>query len=84
MTLEQGRRDGSPVSPTTFRVVLTPSTEVVEARRAPGSSLPDGDFMELPVSPSRLTPGTFVTAEGERQGDRLIADIITMMGPSGR
>lgn len=83
-TLEHGRPDGSLPPPTRVRVVLTPATEVVEARRGPGSALPDGDFMDLPVSPSRLTPGTFVTAEGERQGDRLVAHIITMVTPAAR
>jgi hypothetical protein len=83
-TLEEGRRDGSLPSPTSVRVVVTPSTEVVEARRGPGSAIPDGDFLDLPAPASRLTPGTFVTAEGERQGDRLVADTITIVVPTVR
>ncbi|HEV8473065.1 MAG TPA: hypothetical protein VGR82_09840 [Methylomirabilota bacterium] len=82
-TLEEGRRDGGPTPVTGVRVALTPSTAIVEARRAPGAR-PDGEFVDSPVPLSRLTPGDFVTVESVRDGKRLVARTVTVVAPGPR
>jgi len=62
-------------------IALTPRTEILLVRRAPEGGAFPNDFVRTALAPADLAAGDFITARVAREGDRLVAVVITVVRP---